>query len=258
MKPSPRSLIASLVSMLLILLLNTCGIEQFIPQLNPPSNPVKSGETVSFWKTTNNSETEFIGFDLYYRMYRSQDNPDPNDIVEFQDLGVNGFRRIHASSDKEGQIEHPLIRIQPNDRTPGGSPPDNDQFKLTVDFTGVQSTLDLVDPFPKIVDDGTSDLIDLADGDTPLATYPPPPILISITDIRRDVYNATDDSYKRFSEFSSGDDDIKSYPKVWTDINNGLSVKIVIYAVSYGYDIANKGPLRSEPVKLGELDRDFP
>jgi len=255
MKPSPRSLIASLVSMLLILLLNTCGIEQFIPQLNPPSNPVKSGETVSFWKTTNNSETEFIGFDLYYRMYRSQDNPDPNDIVEFQDLGVNGFRRIHASSDKEGQIEHPLIRIQPNDRTPGGSPPDNDQFKLTVDFTGVQSTLDLVDPFPKIVDDGTPTLIDPnpLPGDSSLPD--PPPILIEITDIRRDVPDETSDSYKRFSEFSDGDLDITT--EIWDAIEIG-EAKIVLYAVSYGYDFVNFRSLRSEPVKLGEIDRDFP
>ena len=228
MKQSPRVLIASLVAMLLIFLLNTCGIEQFIPQLNPPINPEKVGSAFNFTKSTFNSEPEFIGFDLYYRMYQIQDIPDPNDIVEFADLGTNGFRRIHSSNDKAGQIQLPLIPIDPADK--------GAEFIITVDYTGVQSkNLELVDPFP---------LIDYGGG---------------ITDIRRDVYDGLlDDSYKRFSQFSEGDADIKSYPEVWVDIDNGDAVKIVLYVVSYGYDIANKGPLRSEPVKLGEIDRDFP
>jgi hypothetical protein len=260
MKPSSRIIVTAVASVLLILLLNTCGIEQFVPQLNPPSNPGEYGGEFEFTKTIYNSETEFIGFDLYYRMYGSGDIPDLSDISEFADLGANGFRRIHASSDRKGQIQLPLIPIDINDRkdTPPPSPTSNDTFTLTVDFKGVDPTLELVDPYPKIVDDGDDiddkGLIDSPDDD-PLKLPDPPPILIEITGIRRDVYDSSDDSYKRFSEFSEGDPDITN--AIWSAIAIDDDVIIVLYAVSYGYDFT-VGPLYSKPVKLGELERTFP
>ena len=258
-KPSSRVIVALIASVLLILLLNTCGIEQFI-QLNQPSTPQKVGPTITFRKTTNNSEQEFIGFDLYYRFYDAGQNPfsDLSDIIEFEDLGTNGFRRLHARSDNQN-TGPPLVRIQPNDRTPGGSPPDNDEFTLTIDFTGLQSTLKLEDPFPQIFDDGTSGLIDAIDGDVALDTYPPPPILIKITDIRRDVYDGFD--YKSFSEFSDDDSDLTSEMK--TTVNNGQplqNIQIVLYVVSYGLDVfgGTFKPLHSEPLLLGIIQRDLP
>ena len=251
MKPSSRIIVAVAGSALLILLLNTCGIEQIIPQLQKPSNGGEYGGGFVFDKTIYNSEAEFSGFDLYYKMYLADADvtADTDDIVEFADLGANGFRRIHASDDIKSNIQRPLIRIQLNDRTPLAVPPDNDAFTLTVDFSG---TPDLEEPFPKIVDDGNTDLIDA--GDTPLAD--PPPILIEITDIRRDVLDSVDDSYKRFSDFSDGDADIDT--DIWEEIDLGFEVKIVLYAVSYGYDIFNFRSLYSEPEKLGELVRTFP
>ena len=251
MKPSSRIIVTVAGSVLLILLLNTCGIEQYL-QLQPPSDPTNIGDLFTFKKTLFNSETEFIGFDLYYRIYNLLEDPDLDEIIEFEDLGANGFSRIHASDDVEANIQRPLIRIQPNDRTPAASPPDNDEFTLTVDFSG---TSPLVEPFPIIFDDGTSTLIDSPEDDS-LALPGPPPILIEITDIRRDVYDDSDDSYKQFSDFSEGDADIDT--DIWDDIDLGLDVKIVLYVVCYGYDFVNFRSLYSEPVKLGTIERTFP
>ena len=262
MKPSPgapRVLVASIACVLLILLLNTCGLERFI-QLHPPSNPEKGGDNrVSFTKTTANSEPEFIGFDLYYKFYGLLDDPysDLNAIVEFEDLEARGFRRIHYSTDKEGKIERPLIGIDLNDRYPEEPPPadnTNDEFTLTAYLSGAPTDeLTLKEPieYPIIIDDGTPALID---GTEPQLTGPVP-ILIEITDIRRDVYDSTNDSYKRFSDFSSGDADISS---IWSDIELGYPIQFAVYAVSYGYDISNFRPLYSKPEILGIIERTFP
>jgi hypothetical protein len=222
---------------LLILLLDTCGIESFI-ELSPPSNAVKLGDQLSFDKTTANSETAFTGFELYYKFFDSGVTPDLGYIIQFEDLvgGTNPFRRIHASDDDAG-TQPPLIYVQPEDRTPGGSPPDNDAFTITVDFTGEPPTLNLVFPFPQIFGDGTPD-VDFSQ--------------ITHTDIRRDVYDGTE--YKRFTDFGTGDADISHLSG---DIAGGDTVQLVLYAVSYGYDIFSYRRLYSEPVKLGTIQRRF-
>jgi hypothetical protein len=238
MKPSPRGIVASVASVFLILLLNTCGLETFI-QLNPPGNPVRLGDQFLFTKTLYNSEPEFTGFDLYYRFFDSGVTPELDDIIQFEDLGIHGFRRIHGSSDNQGTLP-PLMYVQPGDRTPGASPPDNDQFTLTVDFTGKEPSLALVDPFPQIEGDGTAD-VDFSE--------------IAHTDIRRDVWDESASAYKQFSDFSAGDADIS---QLSDDIAGGAAVQLVLYAVSYGYDFNNYRRLHSEPVKLGTITRSFP
>ena len=82
MKTSLRGIVASIASILTILLLNTCGIESYL-LLNPPEDGEAFGEKFSFLKSYVNSEAEFKGFDLYYRMYRTTDLPDFNKIIEF-------------------------------------------------------------------------------------------------------------------------------------------------------------------------------
>ena len=233
-KPSPRVTAASIASVLLILLLNTCGIEQYI-QLNPPTNPGKLGDTFRIIKTLDNSETAFIGFDLYYKFFNAGAVPDLTYIIQFEDLisGTHPFRRIHASDDDEG-TPLPLMYVQPEDRTPGGSPPDNDEFMLAIRF----DPTDLLDPFPKIEGDGTAN-VDFSG--------------LEHTDIRRDVFDGSE--YKAFSDFSSSDADIIHLSD---DIIGGASVQLVLYAVSYGYDTDNFRPLRSEPVHLGTIERTFP
>ena len=193
MKTSLRIPVAGIASVLLILLLNTCGIESYL-QLNPPEDGEASGDKFSFWKSYYNSESEFRGFDLYYKMYLTTESPDFNKIIEFEDLAANGFWRIHASSDvKEKTTQRPLIPIKLNDRTPPPPPfpgpafpiRENDLFPLFVDFTGTPPLLD--PPYPRIVDDGylpspnDYGLIDA--GDTPIPPTVDPPILINITDI---------------------------------------------------------------------------
>jgi hypothetical protein len=261
MKPSPRVIVASIASVLLILFLNTCGIEQFI-QLNPPTTGAAFGDQFSFLKTYYNSESEFKGFDLYYRLYTVDESPDLNAIIEFEDLAANQYWRVHRSSDvKNVQIQRPLIPIDLNDRDPSPNPPEstNDSFTLTVDFTSV------IDTFPKIVDDGTTALIDRIDVGPPEVYEPslpdPPPILIEITDIRRGANYETisrEDEFKRFSDFNAGDVGKDLSAEVWQKIDTGAAVKIVLYAVSYGYSFAQNRTLYSEPLRLGEIVRVFP
>jgi len=270
MRPFSRILVAPIASILLILLLNTCGIESYL-QLNAPEDGEASGEIFSFLKSYYNSEAEFRGFDLYYRMYRKNDTPDYNSIGEFEDLAANGFRRIHASDDvKDQSPQRPLIPIQLNDCTLPDPPdppqgPENDQFPLFVDFTGTPPLLLLDPPYPRIVDDGylpspnDYGLIDV--GDTPIPPNDNPPILINIEDIRRDVNYTTDtrkDEFKRFSDFSVEDVGKDLTNDVWEDIEDGLSVQLVLYAVSYGYYFPQNRSLHSKPLRLDSIERVFP
>lgn len=256
MKSSPRVIVASICSVLLILLLNACGIETFI-QLNPPSNPERTGDNkFSFMKTSSNNEQSFTGFELYYKFYGYSDDPsdDFDDIIEFEDLVAKGYRRIHDSTDKAGQIKRPLISINLNDRYPDTPlPPNNtnDTFTLSIYLSGAPVDLVLIQPveYPIIVDDGNTLLID---GGEPQLTGPVP-ILFEITDIRRDVYDSSDDSYKKFSDFDSTDGDIQG-------IDTSYNLQFVVYALSYGLDVAG-GTFRSlysEPVRLGTIERIFP
>jgi hypothetical protein len=232
MKPSLRVVIVSIAILLPILLLNTCGLESFL-ELSPPTSLVKLGDAFRFQKTSDNSETAFIGFDLYYKFFDPGSAPDLGYIIQFDDLisGTNPFRRIHASDDDEG-TPPPLMYVQPDDRTPGGSATENDTFIITVDFTSI------ADPFPKIVGQ-VNPYVDYSE--------------IEHTDIRRGVWDGSE--YKRFSDFSAGDADI-NYLTV--DIAGGESVQFVLYAVSYGYDTVNYRQLYSEPVQLGIIERTFP
>ena len=270
MRPSPRILVAPIVSLLLILLLNTCGIESYV-QLNAPIDGEASGEIFSFWKSYYNSETEFRGFDLYYRMYLKNDTPDYNSIVEFEDLAANGFLRIHAWDDvKDQPPQRPLIPIQLNDCTPPPTMPppvppwpDNDQFPLFVDFTGEPPLLLLDPPYPRIVDDGLAPPDDYGLIDSPAdgELSDPPPILFNITDIRRDVNYTTDTrkyEFKQFSDFSAIDVGKDLTAEVWDDIEFGLPVQLVLYAVSYGYVFSQNRSLHSKPLRLDSIERVFP
>jgi hypothetical protein len=261
MKPSPRVILASIASVLLILLLNTCGIESFI-QLNPPSNPEQlSDYRVSFEKTTDNNERGFTGFDLYYKFYGSDPYSDLNSIVEFEDLEEFGFRRIHDSDDNQIKESRPLIPIDLNDRYPEEPPPannTNDAFTLFVYLSGAPTDpsfplwFNLTEPieYPIIVDDGNTDLIDDSEPSLP----GPKPILIEITDIRRDVFDDFNNEFKKFSDFDSNDSDIKGI-----DYSVG-KITLVLYVVSCGLDISSGTyrPLHSKPIRLGIIYRNFP
>jgi hypothetical protein len=214
-----------------LLTLSQCGFPVSFLQLIAPLPIFHAGTTIfEFRKTTDagDVEPEFRGFELYYRFFEAV----PGNVVfadTYEELISNGYRRVYSADDRVGSIHKPLIRVDPADYTK--------KFTITVSFNSITPPDD-----PRI----TASDID----SPPLA----PPLDAPISDFRRGVVREvpSNDIFKQFSEFASTDADVAS---IWSSFQ--ISGKLVLYVLSYGYDVSQFGQLYSEPVYLGEISRDF-
>jgi hypothetical protein len=201
--------------------------------------------TFQFRKETYNSEAEFLGFELYYKIY----GIDPaesidNDIGTFDQLGPLGFRRINNyPTDQYLSYHRPLIDMS------GASDPNRSaSFVVSIDFNVDLTNATDSANYPKIYDSDTS----------------PAPRRFTINIIRRDVaytYVGYQTEFKRFSAdsrtvlvvYEHTDSDLSS--AAWTAISTTPNkVRIALYALSYGFDPVTSSVLYSLPVYLGYLD----
>jgi hypothetical protein len=88
-------------------------------------------------------------------------------------------------------------------------------------------------------------------------------IFANNTSIRRGVtYSepSKQDEYKKFtrSDFASGDADLDDDTDLLNDIQSGGTIQIVMYVVSYGYEINPVRVVYSEPVYLQSISKILP
>ena len=201
-----------LISLVTLCFLPQCGLE-YIPYL---SEPVSLGandtdKTFQFIRTGDNTEAEFLGFEVYYKSYIESQEPDDT-ITTFSDLFSNGFTRLSSSSDLKNLISKPVIKI------PFGN---TNTITFTLDFNQVP-----------VKDPGTS------------STDP----AVDEVSLRRAVYyepgeGSEIDRFKHFPDtlddttetYQETDSDID--PSVWSIIDElptGDNVRLALYLLSYG------------------------
>ncbi len=201
-----------LISLATLCFLPQCGLE-YIPYL---SQPVSLGandadKTFQFKRISDNTEAEFLGFEIHYKFYTEIEAPDDT-IVTYSALSPNGFTRLSSSDDRRNLISKPLIKI------PSGN---TNTITFTLDFDQVPEK-----------DPGTSST-DLTVDDVSLrrAVYYEPGEGSEIDSFKHfpDNLDDTTDTYKQT------DSDIDS--SVWPIINDfpaGDNVRLALYVLSYG------------------------
>jgi len=223
-----------LLPALLALLLSGCGLPVFILLNMPESGAPAAAGKFYFVADADNSEPEFRGFELYYRIYPSGAETDI-DLKSLDELLAKGFRRVSLISERKNDLDKPLIYIEQGDR--GSS------YNVSVDFSGLS---DVTVPLVENPDPGEP---------TAAASLDPPGILT----IRRAVFYSeagSTDVFKRFNEIAENDDDITS--QIWDDLTiSSLPVPLVLYALSFGR-AADSTEVYSVPLWIGELDISFP
>ena len=185
------------------LLTAACGLETF-PYLSAPQPGSSTGVTFIFLKTTENSEPEFRGFELYYRLYRSGQFPD-SDITDQGSLAARGFHRLCSSSDVENSISKPLVTIPLADR--------DESIYITVNFTNLPDPVIMTDP-------DLSETLNF--------------------ELRRNVVDETGISPYHFKDFAKehfeiDDSDINSDQELFDEIQTGSPpVQLALYVLSFG------------------------
>ena len=194
-----------LISLAILCFFPQCGLE-YIPYL---SQPLSLGsfvnDTFQFIRTTEYAETEFLGFEIYYKFYKQGQSPD-NTITDFNTLITRGFHRLSSSTDDPGRITiaEPLIKI----------PSTNvGQITFTIDFNPVNPNE------PRTFNDST--IVDVF--------------------LRRGVYYSSgpfDQQYKHFDKsfdldtYLQGDADIGT--EIMQEITSGNDLWLAAYVLSYG------------------------
>jgi hypothetical protein len=206
-----------------------CGLEN-IPVLSQPQVSLATGEIFQFLKLSANGdpieEPEFLGFDVYYKIYDSEIGIE-NNISTIDELRQR-FRRL---------TEYDSV-VQPSPLIPISSADLTNSFYIDIDFS-----------------------LQLTDLDRPrIYSLPgiPPVDAISIQDFRRGVLYSGSSETKRWADFTSADADIAYDADIWTILNTvGSKVTIAVYVVSYGVSI-DYGELYSIPLYLGYIQVDLP
>jgi hypothetical protein len=208
-----------------LFLLGSCGL-QYLVYLAPPTFVDYSavGDTFTFKKTAANSELEFEGFELYYKLYAEQPSSADTNIEDQPTLVSRGFLRVSSPTDTVTLIAKPLIDV------PLGAPV---EVTFTVEFTPL-------DGIPKISSDSSA--------------------LIPPIEIRRGVpypYGSLDQYYfKRWVDASDTqlyvltDADVSQ--AVLANIANDQDVNLVLYGLSYGVRDLSVD-VYSEAVYLGTI-----
>jgi len=223
-----------LISLAILCFLPQCGLG-YIPFLSEPLSLFANDadKTFQFKRTSDNTEAEFLGFEIYYKFYTESVEPD-NTIITYSALSPNGFSRLSSSDDLRNHISKPLIKI------PFGN---TNTITFTLDFNQVPEK------------DPETSSTDLTVGDVSL---------------RRSVYYDSDqgtepDHCKHFPEteddtpetYEDNDNDIDS--SVWTIISTAPTsdnVKLALYVLSYGLENYTL-PLHSDALYLGYITVNF-
>ena len=227
----PAALRAAALLTGIVLVLAGCGLERFVILAAPVAIINAADDRFEFRATSDNSEVEFRGFELYYRVFSTSDIP-VNFYNTFDELVAAAYRRVYDPAWAPGStsFRKPLIRPDPADY--------GKSYTVTVDFSAFVSLAD----FPRI---STAALVPI----TP----------ITISQARRAVTDVGQTEYKRFqkNDFDATDADITA-DLYNTYISLGLNVKLVMFVVSYGVDTSSNLEVYSLPVWLGDEDIAFP
>jgi hypothetical protein len=210
-----------------------CGLEHFVILSSPLGNNLPGTSTFQFQATSDNSEIEFRGFELYYKIFATSATP-VNYYNTFDDLVAAGYRRVYDPKYAPGSVSFRKPLIAPDIADYGTS------YTVTVDFN-IPANLDL---YPQIVSTG--------------AVVPIP----TISAARRAIIDTGLNQYKLFrwgvtaGGFASTDADIT--PDLYTAISGGQAVRVVMFVLSYGIDTSTNLEVYSLPVWLGTQDIAFP
>jgi hypothetical protein len=231
MKTPLQRLIFTLCICLLVLL-SGCGLPVIIT-LNMPEYVAPSSGVFSFKADIDNNETEFRGFELYYKISSVAGD---NDLKSLDELLANGFKRVSRASppqESKNALDKPLIAIELADR---GS-----DYTVTIDFTGLA---DATETDLEALDPGEPDI------SVSLASLPDFIVIrrgVTYTDVP-----GSEDIFKRFNEIADGDGDISNF----SAIESGL-VPLALYVLSFGR-AADFTDVYSVPLFLGINDIVFP
>lgn len=206
-----------------------CGLE-YLPFLKAPADPDVRDADKIFEFTRTNTELEFRGYELYYKFYTIDQDPNTT-ITTLAGLKADTFQRMSNATDTETK---PLIQIP------------------LLDVTAYTFTL-LFNQFPTAAD--------------PRFVSSPSGITGQLR--RSTVYGSTQGNepgfFKHFPEsvdqtdqtYELDDEDIES--QVWAVINSdppGDNVRLAVYALSYGLKDYTS-PLYSDAVYLGDITINF-
>lgn len=103
------------IVIILSLFFLSCGLESDIPTLHPPEFVSLISTEIKFKATSLNSEPEFIGFELYYKIYGIDEDIE-TDLKDVNDLGNKGFSRVYSEDDTKYKYEKPLIFVPIDNR----------------------------------------------------------------------------------------------------------------------------------------------
>lgn len=218
MKAWSRERILLLLSVVAPLLFS-CGIEN-IPYLMPPDLlPQPSSDKLHFGASFLHDQTEFQGFELYYKFYTTFSEEIDTGLSTYESLSASGFHRVNSATDTRDQIDRPLIFINLDAR--------GTDYSVSIDFSDEPKISSTLNPF-------------------------------YFTDIyiRRDVLEGDDliveQPYKSFLDVDIDDSDLDNVREellagTWNDLT------VAIYVLSYGImDFVN--PIHSEPLYLGKVE----
>jgi hypothetical protein len=199
-----------------------CGLEN-VPILSQPGFlGYAAGDTFFFQNGPPGADADFLGYDLYYKIYNIGDTIDIN-ISTIDELKLK-FRRLTAYG--TAVLPSPLVLIAAGDK--------GTSFEIDVDFSGN-------------LESGYQTLPQI---------YSTPTGFVDIPAFRRGVTYPSSSETKLFKDFGQSDADINA--TIWTVLNTpGAEVDIALYVVSYGVNPIY-GALYSIPLYLGDIQLNLP
>jgi hypothetical protein len=203
---------AALALPVIALSLTGCGLENIL-LLSPPDG-VNANDSLNsvfaFKSTSSNNEFEFLGFEVYYRIYPITEIP-PSYYENRDDLVLASYHRLNNPAvDFPGSSNAPLVFVDPADR--------GAIFDVTISF---------------LVSDAIYPQLTVAGASGPTTTN-------QINSVRRSVASLTPIEFKRFTEFVQ-DDVYASNTDVTQQVFDAISniphtVHINCFAASFGND----------------------
>jgi hypothetical protein len=241
-KDCKRFVIYSAIFLFCCLILSGCGLESFV-FLNPPIAEILGSDSkFQFTAGSSNNETEFRGFEVYYKIYDPADSIDTS-FNTFEEMVLKSFIRINngPSVDTQNSLSRPLIKVHYST-----VPAENDRGKnlrAIIDFSNPSKT---TGEYPQITTVGI-----ISD-----SLYQP----VLINEARRGItYTLPNppNEFKRFCDFARNDQDIS--PSIFDSyISQNFQIVLVLFAISYGIDTGTNLEVYSQPVWLGDEKITFP
>jgi hypothetical protein len=229
--------------------LSQCGLPSSF-FLNPPGQGTLAlPGTPNFYVVSNttNSETEFRGFDLYYKFFSTESSVNSGlagSSYSYTDLVSAGFMSVCANTDSSASSRVlPLITVPT-------SPTNYRGTAFAIEFT-----IDAHGNFSYVRDN------------TPTAVANPEAYGApgqDPWDMRRSIEDITTSHAKVFTinpsgsgtiEYTTSDGDFSS--DLYNALNTSTGAFLAMYAVSVGYDSA-EGYIRSYPIFLGYVRLSYP